>query len=343
MNLLVLHHTYAHGLTFDVSNHRNHGTPRGATPGAGPFAGSYFFDGGPARIDVSPARSLDELVAIRTTIRFLHDPVMPGTRRANLIEAYGSFALFVQPDGSLMGTILDATGSWRGVTSPVGLVTANEWHLADFRHDGVDHCELRLDDRLVAEAGGVPGPVRAVGTPYGLAIGHWPDPTDVYTFEGYIAEVRLWKYDPAVEIRGLLDPCCTDRAALGDLVSRLGEEGWDRERLQDLANRMMDTGREVLQGIGSGDAMAAREVREGSTQAMSAFLRGDGAGFAAAWTRLALLAQHRLPRNERTQLRDRLDALVAEAPFSAEEVLDLARRLCWTHALGPDDHTGPRR
>ena len=147
----------------DASNHRNHGTPRGATPGAGPFAGSYFFDGGPARIDVSPARSLDELVAIRTTIRFLHDPVTPGTRRANLIEAYGSFALFVQPDGSLMGTILDATGSWHGVTSPAGLVTANEWHLADFRHDGVDHCELRLDDRLVAEAGGVPGPVRPVG------------------------------------------------------------------------------------------------------------------------------------------------------------------------------------
>ena len=126
-------------------------------------------------------------------------------------------------------------------------------------------------------------------------------------------------------------------------MSRLGGEGWDGERLQDLANRMMDTGREVLQGIGSGDATAAREVREGSTQAMSAFLRGDGAGFAAAWTRLARLAQHHLPRNERTQLRDRLDALLAEAPFSAEEVLELARRLCWTHALGPDDHPGPRR
>jgi hypothetical protein len=337
MNLLVLHHTYAHGLAFDASNHRNHGDPKGATPGGGPFAGSYFFDGGPARIDVAASPSLDQLTAIRTTVRFRHEPPVPGTRRANLIEAYGSFALFVQPDGSLMGTIVDANGSWRGVTSPPGLVTQDDWHLAEFRHDGVESCALRLDEALVAQAAGVPGPVRGVGTPYGLAIGHWPDPPNVYTFEGHIAEVRLWKYDPAVEIRGLLDPCCTDRAALDELVRRLSEERWDWERLQELADSLVGIGRQVSQRLGAGDLEAADEVRNGGTQAMTAFLRGDGDGFAAAWTRLADLAQSRLTEEERAGLQDRVNELIARAPLEADEVVDLARRLCWTHALAPED------
>ena len=126
MNQLVLRHTYAHGLTFDASNNRNHGRPVAVTPGTGPFDGSYRFDGGPSRIDVAPSASLEALTAIRVTVRFLHDPAAPGTRRANLVEAYASFALFVQPDGSLMGTIVDAAGAWTGATSAPGVVTPHE-------------------------------------------------------------------------------------------------------------------------------------------------------------------------------------------------------------------------
>ena len=52
------------------------------------------------------------------------------------------------------------------------------------------------------------GAVRGVG-PHGVFIGHWPEPSDVYTFNGYIRNVQVYKRDKLEDLLKLLDPCCT--------------------------------------------------------------------------------------------------------------------------------------
>ncbi len=65
MNKLVLHHSYAHGIAFDLSNNRNHGTPMSVTPGTGSLAPSFEFTDPDSRINVAPSPTLMDLRAIR--------------------------------------------------------------------------------------------------------------------------------------------------------------------------------------------------------------------------------------------------------------------------------------
>jgi hypothetical protein len=121
MNKLVLHHTYADGLAFDASLNRNHGLPIAVTAGAGPFANSFHFTSGDSRISVEPSPSLENLFAIRAVVRCYLTPT-DTSHRFNLMEGHLSFALFVNPDGSLQATILGrlypiARQKWKGRVS----------------------------------------------------------------------------------------------------------------------------------------------------------------------------------------------------------------------------------
>ena len=112
MNELVVHHMYINGMAFDTSNKRNHGIPYSVSQAAPPFSPSFDFAVPNSRVIVLPSASLQDLIAVRAIVAFYLDPPGGLSRRYNIIEGQLSFALFVQPDGSLMGTILDGTGNW---------------------------------------------------------------------------------------------------------------------------------------------------------------------------------------------------------------------------------------
>src|ERR1022692_4851468 len=116
MNRLVLHHLYASS-AFDLSNNRNHGAPLDVAVAADVNMPSFELRSPDSQIRVEPSPSLTDLGAIRAIVTFDLDPDGGLSRRYNLIEGHLAFALFVNPDGSLQGTIVDAAGNWRGPSS----------------------------------------------------------------------------------------------------------------------------------------------------------------------------------------------------------------------------------
>lgn len=201
MNELVLYHRYTFGSPFDVSGKNNHGIPTAVTPGAAPFAHALRFAVPDSRVTVPSSPTLQQPVAIAAFVRFFLEDASIG-QRYNLVEGHLSFALYIEPGGKLTGTVLDANGTWTGASTAPGTVTAFGWHDAWLLHDGISILELQLDGQTVASSFSVPGPVRSVGS-LGIAIGNWPD-AGAYPFLGYLAEVRVYRYDLEREVRGLL-------------------------------------------------------------------------------------------------------------------------------------------
>jgi len=110
MNRLVMHHIYANGMAFDLSGYRNHGVPYDVSQAPTPYAPSFTYTQPNSRVLVSASASLQDLIAVRAVTTFNLDPAGGITRRYNLIEGHLCFALFINPDGSLSGTIIDAEG-----------------------------------------------------------------------------------------------------------------------------------------------------------------------------------------------------------------------------------------
>ena len=69
------------------------------------------------------ASSLEDLIAVRAIVSFYLNPPGGLSRRYNLIEGHLCFALFVNPDGSLQGTIVDAEGELGGGAEPTERVS----------------------------------------------------------------------------------------------------------------------------------------------------------------------------------------------------------------------------
>lgn len=242
---LVLHHTYEGATAFDVSQHHHHGVLEHVGSGGG----TVTFSGGPDCVRVAASAELRSLRAVRTTVRFRWDPT-GSRRRHNLIEGYLSFALVIEADGSLVGTILDRSGTWAGTRSGPGVVQQGAWHTATFVHDGMSACRIDLDGTTIAEAYDVLGPVSGVQPPYGLAIGHWPDPDDRYTLEGDIDDVRLWV--DRLEPPEWADPCCCDGGARADQAfARLRAE-LDVAAHRNAAETLHDLGVRVFGQMASG-------------------------------------------------------------------------------------------
>src|SRR5450755_2886096 len=109
MNRLVVHHLYARS-AFDLSNNRNHGAATDVAPSPPPNAPAFQFAGGASEVRVSPSATLENIGAVRAVVTFNLDPGGPLNRRYNLMEGHLSFALFVNSDGSVTGTILDRDG-----------------------------------------------------------------------------------------------------------------------------------------------------------------------------------------------------------------------------------------
>jgi hypothetical protein len=289
---LVLHHTYDRGRAFDVSESGNHGRTSATSAGTGGFTGSLGFDGQSSRVQVDPSPSFATMRELTVKVRFWLADQPPGLRN-NLVEAHVSFALVVDGNRSVAGTIVDAAGAWTGVASPAGAVSLEAWHTVEFHHDGISRARLWLDGTLVAERFDVAGPLRDMGG-FGLAIGQWPD-TAQYTLRGWLDDVAIWRDDPADDVADLVDPCCADRARLDDLVQHIRAAGWNAEQLGQLVEEMRATGTEIARAARGGDPAQAAVLTQLSDTAWGALAAGDRTGFARSFADLQAFLATRIP------------------------------------------------
>ena len=317
---LILWHTYRGGMAFDLSENRNHGHLRDVALGAGPFSSALQFSGGDSEVRVEPSPSLTNLREVRAQVHFHWDPSAPNVRRHNLIEGQLAFALFVNPDGSLQGTILNQLGSWEGAMSAPGVVPIGEWHTAEFVHDGIGHCSLYLDGHVVAEGFSSPGPVRSVG-PNGVAIGHWPEQPDQYTLEGYIDLVKVWCDDPVKNGGELVDDCCIDRPAIAANSDRLRDRGLDSTSLGELVRGLFDIGRRAAYWITEGSATDRDHAYDLSRQLMIGYEHGDQGTMGNAIMSAAQMLAAKAPAADVQDMWAQLQQILAPLP-GANEVLN---------------------
>jgi hypothetical protein len=273
-------------------------------------------------------------MAIRASVRFFHSPNDGGGRRYNLVEGFISFVLFVDQDGSLQGGIVDASGNWKGTSTAPGIVAPDVWHVAELLHDGVNHCQIFLDGSRVAASYDIRGAVRSVGN-FGISIGAWPDTAGPYTFEGYIGEVRLYKYDPEEEIRRFLDPCCLDRKALGALLGRLMQQDWDATRLQDYVRELLQLQRDFAAAVRGDDPDQTREHQLNLNQAANALLRHDPSDLRSALEYLLGQATQALSEAQLDSFRQRFQEAIKSVPLFSDEMQDFAQAFCLEFLLDP--------
>lgn len=309
---LVLWHTYSRGVAFDLSENRNHGRIVDAQYDTPAFPEALRFPGGPGAVWVLSSSSLSNLGALRLQVHFHWDPIFE--HRHNLIEGHLAFALFVNPDGSLQGTILNGLGNWDGAKSPPGVVASGEWHTAEFVHDGISNCTLYFDGNAVAESYSSPGPVRSVGS-HGVAIGHWPEPSDVYSFEGYIDNVRVWCDDPIKDAGHLIDCCCIDRPALAEQVATLADVGLDASDLGDTAHGLLDAAREGAYWLANGSPAERDHALALGGQLLEAYATRDHQALMFTAQEGAALLQSRASPQQIQQMWGQVEPVLSTLPI----------------------------
>lgn len=309
---LVVHHAYERGSAFDLSENGNHGHLTSVGAGSGAFEGSLRFTGGPSRVDVRPHPTLAAMRSIAVRARFFLDP-QGGAHRHNLVEGHLSFALLVESNGALTGSILDATGTWRAPQTSPGAVTNRVWHEAAMFHDGISHARLFLDGTLAAERFDIPGPIRDVAN-FGLAIGHWPDPDDRYTLEGHIDDVKVWRDDPADEVAGLIDACCVDRGGIDALLERMRNEGWTFDQLQALMTELLELRTELGIAVRAGDPGRSARTDQLTGAAMAAYLQRDGDALNAGLDAIGRFAAEAMDESEFRHFGERAMAILEQSP-----------------------------
>jgi hypothetical protein len=262
----IVSQTYLKNIAVDASGYSNNGIPIQVSP---EYPGFLFNQPG-SRISVPPSATLQNLGAIQAAVQFTLQP--SGTlRRFNLAEGFESFALFVNPDYSVQGTILDATSTWNGPISAPGVVSAGQTHTAILVCDGVNSIQVFLDGSLVAEDYAVSGSVRSVGS-LGIAVGHWPNPPATYTFQGTIHQFILLKYDPLQDILNLLDSCCVDWRGLQIFLRELAARGVPPAQLASAGAKLAAAGN-ITQVTLRGGTKASTFQQLAFTRSMMAAIR----------------------------------------------------------------------
>jgi hypothetical protein len=349
---LILWHAYQHGVAFDLSEHRNHGALAGNAHlvNGPPYGDAIRFDKGDDAVWVQPSDTLTELGAVRVQVRFNWEPQAVGPHRHNLVEGQLSFALFVNPDGSIQGTILNALGSWLGAKSGAGVVSPNTWHVAEFVHDGVSHCTLYVDGHVVDEGFTSPGPVRGVG-PHGIAIGHWPEPGSQYTLRGLVDRVKVWTFDPERTGQHLIDDCCIDREAIDAATPGLRSTGLSSAALGDVVHQFLDIGRQAASVIAGGSAADRDAANDLARRALVGFATDDHTAIAGAILDAAGVLAAKAPAGSVQSLYDQLAVAMAPLPGATDliegridrrQIDALLAGWCLDHKLPPHRPDKPR-
>jgi len=327
MNKLILHQLYAHS-AFDLSNNRNHGIPMNVVSALSPDAPSFLFNNPNSEVKINPSLSLTNLWAIRSIITFKLETNPPFNHRFNLMEGHLSFSLFIGSDGSLNGTILDKNGNWTGANSVANLVKSQVWHRAELQYDGINQVKVLLDGVLVASAYNVLGPIKPVG-PHGLAIGHWPEAPGVYTFQGAIREIWLYKYDPQSDANSLLDPCCMDKKVISEIINELKTKKVSSQDLKAKGSEILQFAIDLMAEVRGNDAATTHNQENLSKLARAAFEKGDQATYNQVSAQLAQLTQSRLTASQLKDINQKEQDLVKSLPLPIDELKKLIPAYCW--------------
>jgi hypothetical protein len=323
VNQLVLHHHYTYGSTFDVSTFGNHGQPHLVAAGSGMFSSALHFAEGDSRVVVAPSASLSNPFSIAAMARFYLDS--PPVSRLNIIEGYVSFALYIDPDGALTGTIVDADGDWRGASSAAGVVGPPGWHEVWLVHDGVSQIELRLDGATVAAAIDVVGPVRSIGD-LGISIGNWPD-AGAYAFTGFIDEVKFYRYDSMADFQSLLNPCCFDGRAFDEILREL-KQGRSSSGAGDKTWNLLAMLAKLAAISRTSDATRTRKAVQISQGLFRAIRRRDIASVTALQSELGKVADGASGAQTVIALQQQLATVMGDLGVSEELLLRLADAMC---------------
>ncbi len=314
----VVSQRYERNVAVDTSGFSNNGIPIAVAPASPGFA----FDQAASRINILTSPTLQNLGAIQTSVEFALVPNGPH-RRWNLCEGFESFSVFVNADLSVQATILDASSNWAGATSIPNAVTPNVRHVVVATHDGVNSIRVFLDGTLVAQSDGVAGPVRSVGS-LGIAVGHWPNPGNQYTFEGTIYRYVLLRYDLASDLKGLLDPCCVRWKDLLRLLARV-ERRAGADGLSALGQRLLHAATHAEAKIRSGSEDLTIRRQKLAVQLLASLRRRNLTELQAVLSGAAAATA-----GEMTKARELQDPskVLAEFGFTAAEWLEILDLLC---------------
>jgi hypothetical protein len=155
--------------------------------GRSPQSRAMGFDGVRSRVVVLPSPALTDLGGARISAWLRVDEVVG---RHTIIEGYLAFALFIDADRSIGGTVYNGF-DWGGVRSSPDVVPLGEWLHVAFTYDGIDTATIHLNRELRAHEYSPFGPMLGVQWPYGISVGAWPD-ADKRVFAGRIEELKLW-------------------------------------------------------------------------------------------------------------------------------------------------------
>jgi len=169
--------------------------------------------------------------------------------------------------------------------------------------------------------------------PHGIAIGHWPEVSGQYTFEGVICEVWVYKYDPAAAAQGLLDTCCGDyRSALDSTAETLRSMGYTKEKARAQGLELMKFGLATAARVRGTDPVRSKQQATLSAQALAAFQRGDSAAYTTAFTQLAEMAATTLAPADQQQIHAEMEQLVKALPLPIKHWQALIGKMCWGKA-----------
>jgi hypothetical protein len=342
MDKLVIDHSYALGIAWDKTLYRNHGVLYQSPPGTGQFQGAMQF--APAKpapgsmVVVPPSPSLAEIGALKTRCRIYTTPKGGGAQRQNIIEGHLSFAFFINPDLSLQATFLDSTSNWTGIRTPARAVVPNRWFELEYSYDGISAAEILVDGVRVASSYspanliGPPmlGPVRGIG-PRGVAIGHWPEPDDRYTFNGYIRDVQVYKRDDVEDLLKLLDRCCLkDLTGIYDLTRKLRRKGYDLNYANRLRQQLVAEGSQLAASLRGTSEAASIELQGLLQQFLYAMSRRGSVPLGPSLRPLMNWMAARLDPQEFDDLLARMQGFVKELPVTEDELQELAKGLCFS-------------
>ena len=262
----VVNQSYTGSVAVDTSGMFNHGIPIQVTP----TLPGFTFNHPGSRINIPPSASLNDLGCIEAMVTFSLSNINP-THRYNLAEGYLSFALYVNSDLSISGTILDANGNWSGAQSAPNTISISATQVAVLQSDGINMVRVYLDGQLVAENYNTAGPVRSIGS-LGIAIGHWPDPPNQYTFSGTIFQFVLKKYDPNKDLTHSLNPCCFNRKALARWYREIEEKGITQQQISNSAQALKSATQNIAIALRGSDK-SKTEAQQKLVSAYNAALR----------------------------------------------------------------------
>lgn len=322
MNKLIIHHNYSRS-SFDLSDNRNHGLPVDVYQ----HPEAFGFDKWDSTVHVEPNSSLQNLWSIRALVSFNLYTGGGIDNQYNLVEGDRSFMLFIGQDGALSGGIIDQTGHTIFIHSEPNLITTDNWHTAELLHDGVNALELYLDGVKVAERYDVVGQVRSIDSE-GINIGKSVHRYSISTFKGYISEFKLFKYDPYKDINGLLNSSCRDNTTIDSIVQKLRKNNETAESLEAKGREILQFGLDTMSQVRSNNAEVTKLQRQYSSEAYTAYLRGDQAAYTSAQARLALLAMQNLSKKQIEKIKGEKDNLIKSLPLPFEELQGLLNALC---------------